>query len=88
MEAQRKHLENAGLNVALMYGSSGAGGSTSGSGSASVGGGQAANSAQAQQTDSARSCRNGMMKMQSEIELNKSIAEKNRAEAQTTGDRS
>lgn len=47
-EAQRKHLENAGLSVGLMYGQGGAGGATVGSqggGSAqggSAGGGQAA----------------------------------------------
>ena len=32
-ENQRKHYENAGLNVGLMYGSSGAGGATMGGGS-------------------------------------------------------
>jgi len=34
-ENQRKHMENAGLNVGLMYGMSGGGGSTMGSGSGS-----------------------------------------------------
>ena len=32
-ENQRKHYENAGLNVGLMYGSSGGGGATMGGGS-------------------------------------------------------
>lgn len=40
--AQRKHIEDAGLNVGLMYGSAGQGGSTAGAGSAdSVKAGQA-----------------------------------------------
>lgn len=40
-ENQRRHMENAGLNVGLMYGSAGAGGSTSGGSAGSVTGGNA-----------------------------------------------
>lgn len=84
LEAQTAHAKAAGLNPALLYAKGGAGGST-GSGTASVGGGQAANAAQYQQ---AQSKMDGlaMMKLSSEIELNKSIAAKNNADAQTTNE--
>lgn len=37
VEAQRKHIENAGLNVGLMYGGSGGGGTTIGASTGNVG---------------------------------------------------
>lgn len=83
-EAQVEHLKNAGLNPALMYAKGGQGGSTGG-GSASVSGGNASGEAERMSADINRSMMGlAMMKAQSEIDVNKSIAEKNRAEAQTT----
>jgi len=40
-EAQRRHMENAGLNVGLMYGGAGASGTTSGGSAGNVAGGNA-----------------------------------------------
>lgn len=81
-ENQRKHMEQAGLNPALMYGHAGAGGTTQATGAGSASGGQADD-----QTGHAIAAaqRQGMAiqnaKMMSEIDVNKSIAEKNRADA-------
>lgn len=90
-----KRYEDAGMNPALMYGTSGAGGSTTGSASAgSVTGGQASDEmsrkqAQIQQEGMALQ----MQKVASEIEVNKSVAnannagaKKSEAEAKTTND--
>lgn len=84
-ENQVEHLKKAGLNPALIYGMGGGGGSTTGSGTASVEGGQAANSAQQTQANAAEQ---GMAlqaaKLMSEIDVNKSIAQKNTSEAEKT----
>ena len=85
MEAQTAHLINAGLNPALMYAKGGTGGST-GSGSSSVGGGQASNAAAMQQANTAQAMSGmAMMKLQSEVDLNKATAEKLRAEVPKIG---
>jgi len=76
-ENQRKHMENAGLNVGLMYGMSGGGGSTMGSGSGS----------QAPQIDLGRTGSNTMAMMlqseaiQSQVKANEAAANKSQAEA-------
>lgn len=81
---QVKKLQEAGLNSALMYAKGGTGGST-GSGGASVGGGQASDESSRMRANT-ESVMTGMalQKLQSEIAVNNSIAEKNRADAQTT----
>ncbi len=75
--AQMKHLKDAGLNAGLMYGQSGGGGSTTGSQS----GGSAASgqAAAPQQGEIAKMMDVGLMK--SQIELQQTQAEKNKAEA-------
>lgn len=84
LESQVSHAKNAGLNPALLYQSGGPGGST-GSGSSSVSGSQASDSAATQNANTNQTALGmAMMKMQSEIELNKSVANKNNAEAETT----
>ena len=78
-----KRYQDAGLNEALMYGTSGAGGTTTGSASAgSVTGGQASDEisrkqAQIQQEGMALQ----MQKVASEIKVNESVAKANNAEA-------
>lgn len=80
--AEVAKLKEAGLNPALMY--KGAGMGSTGGGSASVGGGQASDTASRM---NALNMQTGMglsmMKLQSEIDLNKATAEKLRAEART-----
>lgn len=84
-EAQVAHLKAAGLNPALVYAKGGAGGSTSGGGGTSVGSGTASDESSRKQADiAAMGMGLQMQRIQSEIDVNKSIAEKNRAEAQTT----
>ena len=84
MEAQRKHLEAAGLNPALMYAKGGSGGST-GSGGASVGSGQSSDVASMQIAQTNQMMQGlAMMRMKSEIAVNESVANKNNAEAKTT----
>lgn len=78
--AQMKHIKEAGLNPALIYGMSGAGGTTGSAMEAAVSGGQAPNKSEAM----------GMMRdtniaMQAaQIDMLKSQAEKNRADATAT----
>jgi hypothetical protein len=72
-ENQVKHYENAGLNVGLMYGKGGAGGTTAGS---FAGGGQAPMMGQFDMMQA--------QAIQSQIELNRAQADKAKAEADKT----
>ena len=73
--AQMEHIKAAGLNPALIYGTSGSGGSTIAGTTSGVSGGQAANAAQTE----GMALQHGMMK--SQIDLATSQARKNNAEA-------
>ena len=77
--AQVKNLKEAGLNTALMYGMSGAGGATGQTGSASAGSVSGASASDSASRDQAKTAQMGMglqlQKLQSEIDVNKSIAE-------------
>lgn len=83
--AQRRQMEDAGLNPALMYGHAGAGGSTASAGAGSAGGGMASDEA-SQKMANAQS--QGMAlqlaKIGSEIAINKAQAKKLDAEADKT----
>lgn len=83
--AQMEQLANAGLNPALIYGGAGAGvtGTVGGGG---IGTGEAANEAQQKTADmQAQAMGLQMAKTSAEIEVMKSQAEKNRAEAGLSG---
>lgn len=84
-ENQIKRMEEAGLNPALLYGMSGAGGST---GAAGGGGGMAVTSGTASGAAERTAQQQGMAlelaKLASEIEVNESVAAKNIADAKTT----
>ena len=81
-ENQRKHMEAAGLNPALIYGMGGGGGSSTsgaqGSGTAAVGG----NEMQAGSQMAGMALQNAMI--QSQIEVNQAQAEKLKADATKT----
>ena len=87
-----KRLKEAGLNPALMYGMSGAGGSTGTMGS--VAGGNTPSSAQIRANNqAAQGYAMQLAKLQSEIDVNKSVAninnksaEKAEADTKTTND--
>lgn len=85
-EAQIEHAKAAGLNPAMLYAKGGSGGST-GSGGTSIGGAQASDETSRLQAETAQQ---GMglqlAMMQSQIEVNKSIAAKNNAEATKAGE--
>lgn len=84
--AQMEQLKKAGLNPALMYSKGGTGGSTGGGG-ASVGGGQASDESNRMRANTESTIAGmALQKLASEIDVNKSVAERNRAEAQTTGE--
>ena len=91
-EANMKRLKEAGLNPALMYGMSGAGGSTGTMGS--VAGGNTPSSAQIRANNqAAQGYAMQLAKLQSEIDVNKSVAninnksaEKAEADTKTTND--
>ncbi len=76
-EAQKKQMENAGLNPALMYGMGGGGGQTASGGS---GGSAASGSATQPQPMELGQALQGAM-MQAQVEVMKSQAKKNDAEA-------
>ena len=78
--ANMKRLKEAGLNPALMYGMSGAGGSTGTMGS--VAGGNTPSSAQIKANNqAAQGYAMQLAKLQSEIDVNKSVAKVNEANA-------
>lgn len=82
--AQMGQIKAAGLNPALIYGTSGTGGSTGGGG-ASVGGGSASDASSMQIANTNQMMQGlAMMRMKSEIAVNESVANKNNAEAKTT----
>lgn len=77
-ENQVKHYENAGLNVGLMYGGSGAGGTlSSGSGGSAASGG-------APIPENPGIMGIQLAQLQSQVELNKAMANKANAEAEKT----
>ena len=82
--ANMKRLKEAGLNPALMYGMSGAGGSTGTMGS--VAGGNTPSSAQIKANNMAsQGYAMQLAKLQSEIDVNKSVAKVNEANAEKAG---
>lgn len=86
--AQRRQMEEAGLNPALMYGHAGAGGTTMSVGAGSVSGGHASDEAALKQAQIAQQ---GMAlqlaKLSSEIELNKATAQERLANAGLLGEK-
>jgi len=82
-----KRYEDAGMNPALMYGTSGAGGSTTGSASAgSVTGGQASDEMSRKQAQLAQQgMALQMEKLASEIKVNESVANVNNTNADVRG---
>lgn len=85
--AQRRQMEEAGLNPALMYGHAGAGGTTTSAGAGSAVGGQASDEASQKMANAQRQ---GMAlqlaKLGSEIAINKAQAMKFEAEAKNVGE--
>ena len=80
-ENQVTHLKNAGLNPALMYGGGGSGGQT--------GGGKAEGVSQPEQkqiqiAQNAQAMGLQLANLESQIKVNESVAEKNKAEAEKT----
>lgn len=83
--AQIEQLTKAGLNPALLYAKGGTGGTT-GSGTTSVSGAQASDETSREMTNIATEGMGlSLAKMQSEIEVNKSIANKNNTDASVQG---
>lgn len=83
---QMKRLDEAGLNPALMYGGGGAGGSTVAT--QGVSGGQASNSASREQNKiNSMGMALQLAKLRSEIDVNKSVADVNKANAENAGSR-
>lgn len=86
--AQRRQMEEAGLNPALMYGHAGAGGSTASASGGSAGGGQASDEASLKQAQMAQQ---GMLlqlaKLGSEIAVNKATAKEKEANAELTSEK-
>lgn len=82
---QVQNLKEAGLNPALMYGMSGSGGTSATTGSASAGSASAGTSSDSSSRQMAQTAQIGMglqmAKLESEIDLNRSVAESNRASA-------
>ncbi|MEM3771992.1 MAG: hypothetical protein QXW80_06745 [Candidatus Micrarchaeia archaeon] len=83
--AQRRQMEEAGLNPALMYGHAGAGGTTVSSGAGHAGMGMASDEASRKiAATQAKGLALQLAKLQSEIEINKAQAKKLEAEAEKT----
>jgi hypothetical protein len=79
-ENQVKHYENAGLNVGLMYGGSGSGGTlASGSGGSANSGGAVGGSAPTPENPGIMGIQ--LAQLQSQVELNKAMANKANADA-------
>lgn len=82
---QVQNLKDAGLNTALMYGTGGGTGTQAQAGSTSAGSAGGASASDSASRDQARTAQMGMalqmQKLQSEIDVNKSVAEANRAQA-------
>ena len=86
--AQRRQMEEAGLNPALMYGYAGEGGSTMGTGAGSASTGQASDEASRKMASiQAKGMGLQLAKLQSEIAINKSQAKKLDAEADNLGEK-
>lgn len=83
--AQRRQMEEAGLNPALMYGHAGAGGTTGSADAGSAGMGQASDEAsQKMSSTQAQGMALQLAKLKSEIDINKASAKKLDAEADKT----
>ncbi len=83
--AQRRQMEEAGLNPALMYGHAGEGGSTMSTGAGGAGGGMASDEAsQKMASTQAQGMALQLAKLKSEIDINKASAKKLDAEADKT----
>ena len=84
--AQRAEMEKAGLNPAMMYGLSGGGGTTTGNSSGSVTGAHASDEASQKAVNiQQQGMALQLAKLASEIDVNKSVAEVNRANADLSG---
>jgi len=87
-EAQRRQMEEAGLNPALMYGHAGAGGSTMSASAGNVSGGHASDEAALKQAQIAQQ---GMAlqlaKLRSEIAVNNATAKEKEANAELTSEK-
>lgn len=81
-EAQRKHMQNAGLNVGLMYGGSGAGGTTANVAAGNTSGGNAAGGSGEVGMGMQIALQNALQKAQ--IENIKANTEKQKVEAEKT----
>lgn len=87
-EEQVQRMKEAGLNPAMMYGGQGAGisGTTGGSGGASIGGGTASGAAEMEAVKNQKVMMGlQLSKLKSEIDVNESVAESNRANAAKAG---
>lgn len=79
---QRKNLEEAGLNPALLYGIGGQGGADTGGGGASISGSQASDEATGRAAEAQQA---QLALLNSQVKVNESVAEKNEAEAEKAG---
>lgn len=86
--AQRRQMQEAGLNPALMYGHAGAGGTTSSASGGSAGMGQASDDAsQKMASTQSKGMALQLAKLQSEIAINKASAKKLDAEASNVSEK-
>lgn len=87
--AQRRQMEEAGLNPALMYGHAGAGGTTTSASGGSAGIGQASDEAsQKMASTQAKGMALQLAKLQSEVAINKAQAKKLNSEASNLDEKS